>query len=62
MENKEAIANAIEQATGILIAQRRCSAEHALHLLTATAQRNRLTLTELAIDLVQRTSGQDPPD
>jgi GAF domain-containing protein len=49
----------IDQATGILIAQRRCSAERAFHLLAAAAQRNRLTLAEVASDLVQRTSGPD---
>jgi GAF domain-containing protein len=48
----------IEQATGILIAQHSCSADHALHLLTAAAQRHRLSLTEVAADLVQRTSNQ----
>jgi len=52
---------AVEQATGILIAQRRCSAEHARHLLAAAAQRNRLTVTEVASDLVRRTSGREPP-
>ena len=51
----------IEQATGILIAQHRCSAEDARHLLTAAAQRNRLTLTEVAADLVERTSAREPP-
>ena len=51
----------IEQATGIIIAQRNCSAEHALHLLTEAAQRNRLTLAELGTELVQRTSNQDRP-
>ena len=50
----------VDQATGILIAQRGCSADHALYLLTAAAQRNRLPLTELAADLVRRTSGQEP--
>jgi GAF domain-containing protein len=52
---------AIERATGILIAQHRCSPGHALHLLNATAQRNRLPLTEIAADLVQRTSNREPP-
>lgn len=52
---------AIDQATGILIAQHRCSAEEARHLLAAAAQRNRLTLTEVASDLVRRTSRQEPP-
>ena len=47
-----------DQATGILIAQHACSAEHALHLLSVAAQRNRLTLAELGTELVQRTSNQ----
>lgn len=50
----------IEQATGILIAQHGCSADHAIHLLTAAAQRYRLSLAEVAADLVQRTSSQEP--
>ena len=50
----------VDRATGILIAQRGCSAEHALHLLTAAAQRNRLPLTDVATDLVRRTSSQEP--
>lgn len=49
----------IDQATGILIAQRNCSAEQAFHLLAAAAQRNRLTLPEVASDLVQRTSAPE---
>ena len=52
----------IEQATGILIARHRCSADHAVHLLTAAAQRYRLSLTEVAADLVQRTSTQESQD
>jgi len=51
----------IEQATGVLIAQHGCSAEHALHLLAAAAQRYRLTLAEVAADLVQRAGNQQPP-
>jgi len=50
----------IEQATGVLIAQHGCSAEHAFHLLAAAAQRYRLTLAEVAADLVQRASNQQP--
>ena len=46
----------IDQATGVLIAQRRCSAEQAFHLLAAAAQRNRLSLEEVAADLIERTS------
>ena len=58
---REALATrgVIEQATGILIALRGCSADHALHLLTGAAQRYRLSLTEVAADLVQRTSNQE---
>lgn len=51
----------IDQATGILIAQHRCSAERATHLLTAAAQRYHLTMTEVAADLVERTSDPEPP-
>lgn len=50
----------VDQATGILMSQRGYSAEHALHLLSAAAQRNRLSLTEVAADLVRRTSRQEP--
>jgi len=46
----------IDQATGVLIAQRGCPAEHAFHLLAAAAQHNRLSLTEVATDVVQRAS------
>lgn len=51
----------IDQATGILIAQRGCSADRALHLLAGAAQRNRLTLIDVATDLVERTSAPDQP-
>lgn len=51
----------VDQATGILIAQHRCSAEHAFHLLAAAAQHNRLTLPEVARDLIERTSDEEPP-
>jgi GAF domain-containing protein len=51
---------AIDQATGILIAQHCCSAEHAFHLLATAAQQNRLTLPEVARDLIERTSEQEP--
>jgi len=50
----------VDQATGILMGQRGCSAGHALHLLRAAAQRNRLSLTDVAADLVRRTSGEGP--
>jgi GAF domain-containing protein len=51
----------VEQATGIIIAQQSCSAEHALHLLAEAAQRNRLSVVEVAADLVRRTSHAEPP-
>jgi GAF domain-containing protein len=60
LEQALATHGVVDQATGILIAQRGCSAEHALHLLAAAAQRNRLALTEVAADLVRRTSNQEP--
>jgi GAF domain-containing protein len=55
---REALATrgVINQAAGILIAQRHCSADKAFHLLAAAAQRNRLPVEEVAADLVQRTS------
>jgi GAF domain-containing protein len=55
---REALASrgVIDQATGVLMAQRRCSAGQAFHLLAAAAQRNRLPLDEVAADLIQRTS------
>lgn len=52
---------AVEQAVGILMAQQGCTAERALHLLTATAQHNWLDVTDVAADLVQRTSHGSPP-
>lgn len=49
----------IDQATGILIAQRGCPAQQAFHLLATAAQRNHLAIAEVASDLVQRTSHPD---
>ena len=51
----------IDQATGILMAQRGCSAGRAFHLLATAAQRNHLTLAEVATDLIQRTTTPDQP-
>jgi len=51
----------VDKATGVLMAQHACSAEQALHLLAAAAQRNRLALPEVAADLVQRTGAGQPP-
>lgn len=50
----------IDQATGILMAQRGCPAEQALHLLAAAAQRHHLTLHEVAADLIQQASTRQP--
>ena len=61
LEQALATRGAVDQATGILIAQHRCSPEHARHLLGSAAQRNRLPLAEVADDLVRRTSGREPP-
>ncbi|HUN32004.1 MAG TPA: ANTAR domain-containing protein [Trebonia sp.] len=46
----------IEQATGILMAEHNCSPSRARHLLATTAQRNRLSVQEVAADLVRRAS------
>jgi ANTAR domain-containing protein/GAF domain-containing protein len=61
LEQALATRGVIEQATGILMAQHHCPAEHARYLLAAVAQRNRLTLTEVAPDQVRRTGSQEPP-
>lgn len=52
----------VEQATGILMSQHGCTAERALHRMAGAAQRNRLTVTEVASDLVQRASHAEPPE
>jgi GAF domain-containing protein len=62
LEQAIAARRALDQATGIIMARHGCSPAHALRLLTA-AQRNRLTVAELAADLIERTStpgGQAP--
>jgi hypothetical protein len=61
LEQSLSTRGAVDKATGILMAQHRCSAEHGLHLLAAAAQRNRLTLPEVARDLVERTANKEPP-
>jgi GAF domain-containing protein len=45
-----------DQAKGILMAQRGCSAEEAFYRLAAVAQQHHLTVLEVAADLIQRTS------
>lgn len=58
LEQALATRGVVEQATGILMARHQCSAEQARHVLAAAAQRNRLTLTEVAADQVRRTGGE----
>jgi two-component system, response regulator / RNA-binding antiterminator len=48
----------IEQAKGILIAQRHCSPEHAFELLTRLSQATHRKLRDCAADLVAST-GKD---
>jgi GAF domain-containing protein len=50
----------VEQATGVLMARHGYTAEHALHQLAAVAQRNRLTVTEVAADLIDRATHAEP--
>ena len=48
----------IEQAKGVLMAERRCTAEDAFHLLVDLSQRSNRKLKDVAEALVQRASGQ----
>ncbi|HEY0716278.1 MAG TPA: GAF and ANTAR domain-containing protein [Streptosporangiaceae bacterium] len=50
----------VERATGILMARHDCTPEYALHLLASTAQHNRLTVTDVADDLIERTGHPQP--
>ena len=50
----------IEQAKGVLIAWHGGSAEEAAHRLAEACQHNRLTLPEVAADLIQRASNHKP--
>lgn len=59
LEQALATRGVVEQATGIVMARHRCSAEQARYVLAAAAQRNRLTLTEVAADQVRRTGGEE---
>jgi hypothetical protein len=51
---------AIEQATGILITRHGCSAQDACHLLAAASEDSRLSVEEVAADLIRRAAGPDP--
>lgn len=48
----------IDQALGIVIAQRRCSAEDALEMLRAASQRTNVKLRDIAARIVVSTVGQ----
>jgi GAF domain-containing protein len=51
----------IERAKGILMAQRRCTAEEAFALLAAASQRENVKLREVAERLVNASAGHPPP-
>ena len=51
----------IEQAKGILMGQRRCSAEEAFNLLVQLSQDSNCKLRDVALTLVAQTSGSDSP-
>ena len=48
----------IEQAKGILMAQRGCSADEAFRILRATSQRNNTRVRDLAAEIVRRTESR----
>jgi GAF domain-containing protein len=50
----------IDQALGIVIAQRRCTADAAFAELQRASSHTNRKLRDVAVDLVQRTSGQAP--
>jgi GAF domain-containing protein len=60
LEQALATRGVIEQATGILMARRHCSAEQARYMLAAAAQRNHVTLTEVSADQVRRAVSPEP--
>jgi GAF domain-containing protein len=59
---EQALANrtTIDQALGILMAQRSCTADEAFALLRATSQNNNRKLRDVAADLVTRVTGRRP--
>jgi GAF domain-containing protein len=50
----------IDQAIGILMAQRRCTADQAFAVLRAHSQNSNRKLRAVAIDLITETSGEPP--
>ena len=50
----------IDQAIGILMAQRRCTADQAFAVLRAQSQNSNRKLRAVAIDLITETSGEPP--
>jgi GAF domain-containing protein len=52
----------IDQAAGIIMAQQRCSAEEAIHLLRAHSSNVNRKVRDIAAEIVERTSGAPPGD
>jgi GAF domain-containing protein len=50
----------IDQALGILIAERRCTAEEAFALLRTRSQHENVKLRQVAAELIQRVTGHPP--
>lgn len=60
LEQALASRTVIDQAVGILMAEQRCDAHAAFHLLRRHSQTNNRPLREVAEDLITRVSGQPP--
>ncbi|MFJ4776327.1 GAF and ANTAR domain-containing protein [Streptomyces sp. NPDC088762] len=52
----------IDQATGIIMGQQRCSAEEAFAILRTASQHRNVKLRDLCTDLVTNITGTPPPD
>ncbi|WP_378738995.1 GAF and ANTAR domain-containing protein [Nocardia brasiliensis] len=51
----------IDQALGILMAQRRCTREVAFEVLRGTSQRRNVRVADLAVEIIEAISGGKPP-
>lgn len=52
----------IDQATGVLMGQQRCTAEEAFGILRTASQHRNIKLRDLCADLVTNITGTPPPD
>jgi GAF domain-containing protein len=52
----------IDQAAGIIMAQQRCSADEAMRLLRTHSSNSNRKLRDIAVEIVERTSGAPPTE